>query len=84
MTRYIWKLFPYVPFIPVFIMHVCFPRAFLRAISILYLCSIFLLLSDAYIDNKSRNGYLYANRFRLVDASISGAKADADTQLTVF
>ncbi|CAB1055778.1 hypothetical protein D1BOALGB6SA_512 [Olavius sp. associated proteobacterium Delta 1] len=36
------------------------------------------------IDNKARFGYLDGYWFRLIDASICGAKADADTQLTVF
>jgi hypothetical protein len=36
------------------------------------------------IDNKARFLYLNGYGFRLIDASICGAKANADTQLTIF
>jgi hypothetical protein len=35
------------------------------------------------IDNKARFCYLDGYWFRLIDASTCGAKADADTQLTI-
>ena len=35
------------------------------------------------IDNKARFRYLDGYWFRLIDASTYGAKADADTQLTI-
>jgi hypothetical protein len=36
------------------------------------------------VDNNARFRYQVGRWFRLVEASICGAKADADTQLTVF
>jgi hypothetical protein len=36
------------------------------------------------IDNKARFRYQFGYWFRLIDAAISGAKADDDTQLIFF
>jgi len=36
------------------------------------------------VDNKARFGYLDSYWFRLIDASICWATAEADTQFTIF
>ena len=45
-------------------------------------CSIYRL--KITVDNKARFLYLNGYGIRLIDASICGAKANADTQLTIF